>query len=836
MLYTSYSDLIKNPDGNQSSDGGSSGSNGRRKKRGLLGKIRLAALCLILVLLVAIHPRVFPSIIGALFQFEAWRNGVSLSIGRIRADLFEPIVFENTVCIYRAETGAVTRLEIRRARAWLAWSNIFPAPVNGWIHSAAKAANFQPLGQNGIWLQELELDGVTAKLALPGANTEAFHEAAHVRWLRSAFGRWSPRPGLIMVRDADVIVERDGDYFRSSGVNFSLGETTPGTFRATQVLWKAGRVRNVFHNVGGLTSLQDSRVTFAGLILTPEVTVQAFTVSVGDIAEGKFTLSTRVAAFGGAIEAEAETAIADQQLRFDVTGTFSKINVAGLAGFLGLSEAAGGTVNEGRFSFRGTPRDFSHAEATVRLEAGSFQWDSRQWDSLVLGLSLLEQRLQVPELRLRQGKNQLTLTGNMALPQAGAKWWERQFDFKVDADIQNLTDLSALLLPEFKYAAGRLFVKGAVSSTGRHGEKPPDFEGQLIVSGNGLQWRTAPIDVVQAALLFHGRELKVITAQCLHGEDYLRGTGQISLGDGSYSGEWRLSARDLATYKAVLTPHFLPAPLGGGVDATWAGTGSGARHEGKFGVQLRRFHFLGPGGTLPLDAECQGKYRPGEVQLENLRLAEDGTSLTAGVSIGPSAVNVRGLRVQHQGRLWLQGDAFLPLDLWQRWPDVNFARLLNDDTVSSIRLAATDLDLRQASRLTGIDWPLAGTITGLVSADGALGSLKLGGSLQLAGGRVPLNWQGTSVHDVQGTFALDGPSIRLADAAGKHAGGDFTLAGKLDLSKPRTPVIEAEGSGTHQSEGFQFSLKGPVATPVLASQGATPFSGTGIPTPKPPEK
>jgi hypothetical protein len=836
MLYSTYSDLIKNPDGNRPSDGGTSGSGERRKKRSLLGKIRLAALCVILVLVVAIHPRVFPGIIGALFHFEAWRNGVSLSMGRIKADLFQPIVIEKAVWTYRAETGAVTRVEIPRTRAWLAWSNIFPAPVSGWLRSAAKAANLQTTGQNGIWFQELEIDGMTAKLSVPGANSEVFDEAAHIRWLRSAFGRWTPHPSLISVRDADVIVERDGDYFRMSGATFSLGETTPGTFRATQVRWKLGSVRNAFDNVGGLTSLQGARVIFAGLILTPEVTVQTFSVSIGDIAEGKFTLSTRVAAFGGAIEAETETTIADKQLQFDVTGTFSKINVAGLAGFLGLSEAAGGTVNEGRFSFRGTPRDFSHAEATVRLEAGSFQWDSRQWDSLVLGLSLLDRRLQVPELRLRQGKNQLTLKGNMALPQAGAKWWERQFDFKVDADIQNLTELSALMLPEFKYAAGQLFIKGAVSGTGMQGEKPPDFEGQLIVSGNGLQWRTAPIDVVQAALVFHGRELKVITAQCLHGEDYLRGTGQISLGDGSYSGEWRLSARDLATYKAVLTPYFLPAPLGGGVDATWAGTGSGAKHEGKFAVQLRRFHLLGPGGTLPLDAECQGKYQPGEVQLENLRLAEDGTSLTAGVSIGPSAVHLRGLRVQHQDRLWLQGDAFLPLDLWQRWPDINFANLLNDETVSSIRLAATDLDLRQTSRLTGIDWPLAGKITGLVSADGALGALKLGGSLELAGGRVPLNWEGTTVNDVRGTFTLDGSSIRLADAAGKHGGGDFTLAGTLDLTKPRTPVIEAEGSGTHQSEQFQFSLRGPVAKPVLASQGAAPFSGTAIPTATTPGK
>ena len=829
-LYTSYADLIQNPGKTvpetiQSAGGSTTSPGKQRKKRSLLGKIRLVALCVVLVLLVTVQPRVFPHVVGALLRFEAWRNGISLSIGHIEADIFEPIVLRDTVWTYRAETGAVSRFEIRRARAWFAWSNIFPAPVSNWVRSAMTAADFHPIGQNGLWFHELELDGVTAKLSLPGANAEP-EDPKQARWLRSAFGRSNPHPGVITVRSADLIVEREGDYFRMSGALFSLGEITPGTIRAAQIVWKIGTVKNVFHSVGGRTSLEDSRATFAELRLTPDVTVRTFTVSVGDIAEGKFTLSTEIAAFGGSIAAEAETTIENEQLRFDVNGTFSKMNVAGLAGFLGLNEAAGGILNEGRFSFRGTPRDFTRAEATIRLEAGSFQWESRQWDSLVLGLSLLDQRLNIPELRLRQGQNQLTLKGSMALPQPNANWWDQQFDFKVDADIRNLTDLSALVLPDFKYAAGQLFVRGSISSTGIQDNQPASFEGQLIASGNGLQWRTAPIDTLHAALLFHGSELQVITAQCLHDDDFLRGTGKISLIDGSYSGEWRLSARDLAAYKSVLTPYFLPAPLGGGVDVTWTGKGVAAKHEGNFTAQLKRFHLLGPGGTLPLDAECKGAYRPGEVQIETLRLAEDGTSLTASASIGPSAVNVRGLRVQHEDRVWLEGDAFLPFDLWQRWPDVNFTHLLNDETVSSIHLTATDLDLRQTSRLTGIDWPLGGTITGHVDADGALGSLKLGGSVQLVRGLVPLNWEGSNVRDVEAAFTLDGSSIQLEKAAGKHAGGDFALAGKLDLAKPRIPLIDAEGSGTHQSQQFQFSLTGPTAKPVIATQGTAPFPGT----------
>ena len=786
-----------------------------RKKRSLLGKIRLALLALILLVLMAAQAPIFPHVLGAMLRFAAWRDGASLHIGWIEGGIFDPVILHDALWTYRAESGAVTRIDVRQARAWLAWSNVFPEPLSGWIRAAASKAHFEPNGPNGLWFQELELDGVTAKLFLPTSEAESSAEAGSSRWFHSMVGRSSLRPGLLKLRNADLIVERGTDYLRATNAHFSLGEIAPGTFGTSQLLWSGGGGKKAFRDVRGRTSLQGTRATFAGLRLAPDVTVETFTVSASDITAGKLALSTRLAAFGGIIEAEAGTGTQGKQLRVDVTGNFSNINVAGLAGFLSLSDAAGGVLKEGRFSFRGTPRDFTSAEATVRLEAGAFQWDSRQWDSLVLGLSLLDQRLQIPEFKLRQGNNQLTIKGSMALPQPGANWWERQFDFKVDADIRNLTDLSALMLPDFKYAAGQLFVRGSVS-------------------GTGLLWRRVPLDDLQAALLFHERELQIITAQLSHNDDYLRGSGHVSLADGSYGGEWRLSARDIAIYQSVLTPYFMPAPLGGGVEVTWSGKGTAAAHDGKFTARLNRFHLLGPGGTLPLDAELTGTYRPGEVQLERLRLAEDGTSLTAAVSIAPGAVNVRDLRIHHQNRLWLQGDALLPLDLWQRWPDVTLANLLNDKTVSRVHLEATELDLHQTSRLTGIDWPLAGTLGGNVQGDGALGALKLGGSARLMRGVIPLNWQGDIVRDVDATFVLDGSAIRLDKATGKHASGEFTIAGLLDLAKPREPVLEAEGTGTHQSQPFQFSVKGPTTKPAIATQGSSPFPGSSAPPPAPP--
>ena len=172
-----------------------------------------------------------------------------------------------------------------------------------------------------------------------------------------------------------------------------------------------------------------------------------------------------------------------------------------------------------------------------------------------------------------------------------------------------------------------------------------------------------------------------------------------------------------------------------------------------------------------------------------------------------------------------------PLELWEGDYKV---RLLNDDTVGRVHLEASELDIRAISRLTGVDWPLGGTLTGTANADGPLTALKLAGSMQLSHGMLPLDWNGGAVREVGAQFTLDGNAIRIEQATGRYVNGDFGIGGRLDLAKPRTPSIEAVGTGTYQSQPFTFSVKGDAAKPVITTDGHAPFSGSEpVPVPKP---
>jgi len=164
---------------------------------------------------------------------------------------------------------------------------------------------------------------------------------------------------------------------------------------------------------------------------------------------------------------------------------------------------------------------------------------------------------------------------------------------------------------------------------------------------------------------------------------------------------------------------------------------------------------------------------------------------------------------------------------------VNFEHLLNDETVSRVHLEATDLDLRAASRLTGVDWPLGGTLTGTVNADGPLGALKFGGAMRLTRGILPLDWKGHAVREVSAQISLDRNVVGVEQASGRYVNGDFGVGGRLDLAKPRAPVVDAVGSGTYQSQPFTFSLKGDAMKPVIVVEGHAPFSGTEPMPPKP---
>src|SRR5262249_38548395 len=149
--------------------------------------------------------------------------------------------------------------------------------------------------------------------------------------------------------------------------------------------------------------------------------------------------------------------------------------------------------------------------------------------------------------------------GELTLPAPNTEWWQSDFAINLSAQIENLTELSALMMPEFKYAAGRMSIDGGVRG---HDQQ---FHGAVIVSGSDVTWRNAPIEDLHAAFRFNGNELQIANLDLINKDDFVRGRGVINiLGAKQYWGTLRASISNLATYAAILQKPIIPEPLAGG--------------------------------------------------------------------------------------------------------------------------------------------------------------------------------------------------------------------------------------------------------------------------------
>lgn len=737
-------------------------------KKSRFRPIRIALLLLLLALASLAEPRVFRAFVGKMIELEAWRSGVGVNVGSVGGSLFEPLVLTRSHWTFASKNGAATRIEVARAEAEFDWRSVLHGDFERWFH-------------------RLAVRGVSAKITLPHESSPLPHKLATPAWKAVApRGRWMPMPREISASGVDFIVERGADYVRLEQSDFAASVDQPGHIRAAKMTIKQPWMHRTFRQVRGTTAMQATKLIVGDLVLDPGVSILNFSAELAALAKGQLNMDIEVGAFGGKIRAEAQTLAHERPLTIELTSRFEQIDLAKLATFLGSSDAAGGTVKQGQFNFRGAPRELDRASASLYLDASNFQWDSRQWDSLALAASLLNRRIQVAKLDLHQGSNRLNLSGEMSLPTADSKWWQNEFTCNIAAKIDDLTGLSALLLPEFKFVAGKANIDGSIR--GRNQQ----FAGQLIVSGSHLRWRNAPIENLHAAVKLEGNECQVRSFEVFNAGDYVRGNGVVNiLGATQYWGELHASIDELATYAAILQKPIVPEPLAGGAVVDWSGEGSAKGHSGKFLAHLRKLRSIGAlkSQIHPIEADLEGSYGAGSMQFSRFALSDEESSFTANIGVGNKALSLQQIRLTHLGKPTLEGDALLPLDVWQAWPNTSLTTLLNDDTVSRVNLTATNLDLRRASQLAGWNFPVAGTVNGTLTASGAIAALKTDGKLTLADGKLPIGGEGDTISGLNATLLFAGTELSFENVAAQHRFGSVQLGGKIDFKNLRDPVL-----------------------------------------------
>ena len=708
----------------------------------------------------------------------AWLHGTQLAIGGVDGSIFEPLTFRD-VRLSSRNAGVTSNVTINRAEARLAWRTL----------ALQRGAGF---------FAKLTVDGFQGDVVFePGEQEFAPAPwpifASEQKRLRSV--HWLPLPPFIEVWHASLSVRAGKAGDRAiflSDTRFTLNEFALGDVAIGKLTVRRGWFHKTFANLRGTSALRDTRLTLADLQLQPGVWIKSISADFNAAAERGLQVAFDFASFGGSIHGELQHAPAGQQPNMEVAGTFSQISVADLAKFLEVRETAGGVIREGKFSFRGSPRTLDKATISTRFEATDFVWGNRRWNLLVLGATVVDRRLQIPELQLQQAHNALKLKGEFSLPENDAPWWESAFNFEVAGRINNLTELSALFGPHFNNTSGKMTIDGSVRGESK------TFSGQLIVTGSKLTYRGAPIDLFNAAVKLEGNEFQMVNLEMVHGDDFLRGHGSISiLGEKRYSGELRINVEDLASYAPLLEKPIAPAPLAGGLVLNWSGDGTFEAHSGAFTARLRKLHAIGSKDVfpaLPIDAEVEGTYAPGGLSLGKCVLANDGTRLETRLSADKKSIKLDPLKLTRDNAVWLEGTAILPVNLF-RWWTASGVEALVPDAPFKVGVTAKGVQLDDVARLTGRPIPVRGVLSGKFNTDGTLRNLKMTGSGKLTKGQIPANPLLPLLENVEADAELDGNVLRFSKFSARHAAGDFTGIGAVDFSRFESPALDVSVHG-----------------------------------------
>jgi hypothetical protein len=716
---------------------------------------------------------------------RAARQGWTLSVGGIEGGLFDATELYNVRCVQRSTEGGALQLppgntdfQIERAELVLAWR--WP-----WQQRSGTA-----------WVRTLSIEGLRGTCdftripvvepsppVLGLVTKNGWRQAASAtarRTLESCALSLTRRiaqldhwlvPAGVDFRGDDFTLERGRYHLRAAGWRIAAAQDQVDHFAARWVEASGPKSDTTLQGIAGWTYLKGSSLSLGDVDLGGGVHLAHATLNGEHLGHRRLDWDGELRALGGSARGQGAVNFSRPRLALEIAGSLEKMGVGPLAGLLGVSGETGGEVQQANFTFRGDPENWADAEMWLAAEATDFQWGQRRWESLELRGVVIHRRVQVHRLELRQSRNQLSFTGECALPAAnetaatlpalsGTRWWQSGFSCNIDARVDDLHALGQLAGGDLPELRGRMSVNGRLSShPGASG-----IDGYLNVEGSSLSIRGAPLDSLRATLLFQGDELDIADLQATRGADYFNGKGTLQIiGPARYKAELHAAVKDLAIYApAYADLAFSPQPVSGSLTLDWSGDGMPGANSGAFqGAVQNFFTKSGPAAFgRPIDVAGDGTYSPESLSFRYLLLKE-------------------GVGNKRHDALKLEGS--LPWTRDQR--AFRAGRLLDPDRPMSVRIVCAEapLDLF-AGFAPGLVARADGHISGWCNADGTLRAPKLEADLLVSNASFRPAGSAMTWEKVSARVRAQSSVLQIDEAKGQSGTQTIQLAGGVDLT------------------------------------------------------
>lgn len=726
-------------------------------------------------------------VLRSFLVLRAARQGWDVHIGAIEGGLFDATELYDVRCVQRSAAGAAkpamsgaTDFQVERAELVMAWQ--WP-----WLSRPGKS-----------WIARVSLDGLrgtcdftrapvvqTPSPSLSRVAAKGGWSSAAQAYVRGVIERSSQAlarrlepmdrvlvPANLNVRADGFTIARGRYRIRTEGLRLQALQDEVGHFAARLIDVHGPESDSALPRISGWTYWKGSSLSLGDVDLGRGVHLATATLNGDHFAHHRLDWDGELRALGGTARAQGAINFSRPQLALEIGGSLEKMAVGPLAKLLGVGAETSGEVEHANFTFRGDPENWTAAEMWLAAEATDFRWGRRRWESLELRGVIINRRVQVHRLELRQSRNQLSLTGECALPSegsptspaasTGAGWWKSGFSCNIDARVDDLHALAELAGDGLPQLSGRMSVNGTLSSQ----PGAPGIDGYLNVEGSNLSIRGAPLDSLRTTLLFKGGELDIPDVEATRGGDYFRGKGTLQiLGAARYKAELHAAVKDLSVYgPAYADLAFRSQPVSGSMTLDWSGDGAPGAHSGAFQGTLEQFFTKGGPAALarPIDLAAEGTYSPESISFRHLLLKE-------------------GRGENRRDALKLEGA--LP---WTRDPR-SFAagRWLDPERSMSVRIefAQAPLDLL-AGLAPGLVSGAEGQVSGWLNADGTLRLPKLEADLQLKNA----SFQPIGVPrlgGVGGRLRMDKSVLRIDQAKGRWGTQVIETTGAVDLTDTR---------------------------------------------------
>jgi len=459
--------------------------------------------------------------VHAWLWWQARRQGLKMEIGKIDAPLLRPVVIERLRL--SSANNAPCRIDLKTGRTivHLQLARILTGASGRAIRSLA--------------IEELRLE--------THCHASGETEKSKLAW--PAIRKLLPQS--FTIAKLDLRIENGSTNVLLRDASLSASPVEAGRFDAGDLTISSPLFRQTFSHLHAATSWADNRLTLGDFNLASGLVVQSMTTDLSQLGKQRVAVEFDAGAFGGKLRASVASDWHDGRSNWNIAGSATEVSLAQTSEAFGFTNRIGGLLHACKFTFRGEARDLSRATASIWLELSNSSWAGRTSEVIMLGAALYNRQIQLQQLYVKQRNNQLTMSGEGALPSNSSDWLSPDFRGDISASIHDLGDFAGLFGAKPGDFAGQIAIEGTMNARDRK------IGGQLALNGASLTLFKTSIDSLTANLGLKASELEIEQFELKRKSDSLSAQGRIDMSHAhNYSGELNATIKNVAEYLSIL--------------------------------------------------------------------------------------------------------------------------------------------------------------------------------------------------------------------------------------------------------------------------------------------